>query len=569
MNKPRRGGLGVASLALALACVVALPVSVLAARAPTAPGLTSGKPTVGQVVTATRAPTAPKLSPAKPTVGQMVTAKGKLGTKVKRPVTLQVKSGGKWRTMAKGKSSSKGAYVLTGKAPGAAGTYDVRVVAKKGTYLVGKKARKLGALVSKVRKMTVVVVPTAPPLGASASATPPTPPKPTANPTPPAPTPPIPTTPTTPTTLTPTTPTTLTPTPTPTTPESELWASVTAGYWNHTCGIRRDGSAWCWGGGALGELGNGEEADSLVPVRVSGGGTWASLTVGASHTCGLRPDKSAWCWGGGLAGALGDGLSTNSSVPVQVTGEWISLSAGNSFTCGVDVNATAWCWGYNAYGRLGNGTTTNSAVPVDLSLSEAWESVSAGGYHACGIRSGGAAWCWGWNTWGAIGIGSMSDTPVTTPVHVLGLSVFSRVSAGGNHTCALRSDGSASCWGRGNIGALGTGSIIAYPGGSYPMATTGVWADLTAGGDHTCGVRLATRTLGCVGENGYGQIGNGTKLAALNWTEIPGSWTGVSAGARHTCAVKTDGSAWCWGANDFGQLGTGDKVASTVPVEVS
>ncbi len=51
--------------------------------------------------------------------------------------------------------------------------------------------------------------------------------------------------------------------------------------------------------------------------------------------------------------------------------------------------------GGNEYGQLGDGSTTGSAVPVAVSGAGTWAAVSAGGGHTCGLKSGGALFCWG------------------------------------------------------------------------------------------------------------------------------------------------------------------------------
>src|ERR1700710_2264327 len=45
-------------------------------------------------------------------------------------------------------------------------------------------------------------------------------------------------------------------------------------------------------------------------------------------------------------------------------------------------------------------------------------------------------------------------------------------------------------------------------------------------------------------------------------------WVQVSAGVDHSCGVRADGTAWCWGSNAHGQLGNGTKHSSRVPVQV-
>ncbi|MFC1482169.1 hypothetical protein ACFL51_00020 [Myxococcota bacterium] len=48
-------------------------------------------------------------------------------------------------------------------------------------------------------------------------------------------------------------------------------ANVDAGS-EHICSERTDGTAWCWGRGSYGLLGNGVTGDSFVPVQVVGSG---------------------------------------------------------------------------------------------------------------------------------------------------------------------------------------------------------------------------------------------------------------------------------------------------------
>jgi len=82
---------------------------------------------------------------------------GKLSKKVKRPVVLQVKKGKKWVKLASGKATKKGRYKLTAKAPSSPGVYSLRIVAKKGTFKVGKKTKRLPRLVSKSGRVTVAM----------------------------------------------------------------------------------------------------------------------------------------------------------------------------------------------------------------------------------------------------------------------------------------------------------------------------------------------------------------------------------------------------------------------------
>jgi alpha-tubulin suppressor-like RCC1 family protein len=86
----------------------------------------------------------------------------------------------------------------------------------------------------------------------------------------------------------------------------------------YACGLTAAGAAYCWGNNAHGELGNGTTTSSNVPVPVSGGLSFASISAGYFYTCGVTPAGAAYCWGDGPSGQLGSGPTVASLVPVQV-----------------------------------------------------------------------------------------------------------------------------------------------------------------------------------------------------------------------------------------------------------
>ena len=66
-------------------------------------------------------------------------------------------------------------------------------------------------------------------------------------------------------------------------PAAGTLAQISAG-WQHTCGLRADGSSTCWGYNSYGQ--------ATVPA-----GTFTQISAGWQHTCGLRADRSVTCWG--------------------------------------------------------------------------------------------------------------------------------------------------------------------------------------------------------------------------------------------------------------------------------
>ena len=164
------------------------------------------------------------------------------------------------------------------------------------------------------------------------------------------------------------------------------FTSLAAGD-SDVCGLTAAGTAWCWGVNQDGQLGNGTNDNSNVPVAVSGGLSFSSLGVGYAHNCGLVAGGAAWCWGDDLSYQLGDnqaaGMSSN--VPVAVSGghSFTAIASGQDGSCGLKADGTAWCWGQNSNGELGKGDADPSGVPMAVSMpvGKTFDMISFGGYH--------------------------------------------------------------------------------------------------------------------------------------------------------------------------------------------
>jgi alpha-tubulin suppressor-like RCC1 family protein len=134
------------------------------------------------------------------------------------------------------------------------------------------------------------------------------------------------------------------------------YQTIGAGY-THTCALATDGAAYCWGQNEYGQLGDGTNNDRRSPVRAVGERRYASLVtaITGSSNCGLTAEGAAWCWGLNNFGQLGNGSKAeSSSMPVAVSGglKFVSLSAGRFHACGVTVDDAVWCWG--GFGGLGS-----------------------------------------------------------------------------------------------------------------------------------------------------------------------------------------------------------------------
>lgn len=87
------------------------------------------------------------------------------------------------------------------------------------------------------------------------------------------------------------------------------------------------------------------------------------------------------------------------------------------------------------------------------------------------------------------------------------------------------------------------------------MPSTSTFSTVSAGGEHTIAIKT-DGSLYAWGDNEYGQLGDGTNDDKKVPTQIgsDNNWASVSAGGARTISVKTDGSLYAWGYNYSDQL---------------
>jgi alpha-tubulin suppressor-like RCC1 family protein len=346
---------------------------------------------------------------------------------------------------------------------------------------------------------------------------------------------------------------------------------ITAGY-EVSCALVRAGLQ-CWGAG---QLGNGTTTGSTTPVYVtqagSASGPIVMTTLGSIATnnpsCAQTGGHSgAMCWAPNVV----PNATHTSTVPVLVPGlnAAYALTAGWNHACALQSGGAVACWGDNSQGQLGDGTTTFASTPVLVTGLSGVTGISANLATSCAVLANSTVKCWGRNDWGQLGDGSLGGTGVhsASPVAVRGLTNVASIAVGGYHTCALLTDGTARCWGQGDSGQLGDGSMTTS---STPVTVSGLTGAiaLSAGYDTTCALLSqassppAPGTAVCWGN--YAGSLRGVPVNVVGLTDA----AEISVGFDHQCAMRTDGTALCWGYNDKGQLGNGSTWNSAIPVEV-
>jgi len=195
-------------------------------------------------------------------------------------------------------------------------------------------------------------------------------------------------------------------------------------------------------------------------------------------------------------------------------------------------------------------------------------SISAGEDHTVAVKTDGSLWAWGTNRYGSIGDGTTIDR--SSPTRIGANTDWVYASAGYSHTVAVRTDGSLWAWGLNEWSQLGDGTVSAS---LVPFRVAGGpeqgWASVSAGREHTMAVGN-DGSLWAWGRNLAGHLGDGTTTNRHVPTRIGtnNDWASVSAGRAHTVAIRTDGSLWIWGANWSGQLGNGLLTGSPAPIQV-
>ncbi|QSQ24701.1 hypothetical protein JY651_07060 [Pyxidicoccus parkwayensis] len=228
-----------------------------------------------------------------------------------------------------------------------------------------------------------------------------------------------------------------------------------------TCALRKDGTLWCWGANESGQLGVGDVTPHTGPTRVPKLPLEVvSVAAGTSHACVALRDGSLWCWGRSEYGALGLGDVHSSSVPTRVSGmsDVVRVAAGFQKTCAWKKDGSLWC-----FGDLLTEAPSHALamVPVEMKeLGRHVDEVVFGFRHTCARTSGqeeeGNVLCWGESTEGQSG--SSEPRALSSPLRVSGMKGQAvALTAGDSFTCAVTTEGSAWCWGRGTDGQLGTG----------------------------------------------------------------------------------------------------------------
>jgi len=223
-----------------------------------------------------------------------------------------------------------------------------------------------------------------------------------------------------------------------TNPDIYVYKKISSGN-SHVCALGVNSQIFCWGWNGYG----------LVTARPTSYG-FVDVTSGETHSCALSSQGTLHCWGNEADGRTNSPPRTN----------FVQVDAGNNHTCALTSSGEPYCWGKNSTGQT--TITTSSTL----------KTISAGGLATCALNSNDAIECWG----GSAAFRSAIPT-----------GKFVSISVGYAHACALDENHEMHCW------------------GVYPQTIEGVFSSISSGTNHNCALTNPDGYLKCWGNNTYGQ----------------------------------------------------------------
>ena len=319
------------------------------------------------------------------------------------------------------------------------------------------------------------------------------------------------------------------------------WTTIDSGF-NHSLAIRTDGKLFAWGNNSGAQLGLGNYISYSSPVQV-GTSNWTKIYATNYYSLAISAINSLFGWGNLTV------LNKNTVTPAF---SWSSVNTG----VGIHSDSTLWTWGINTNGQLGINDTVSRSSPIAVATNSWLSSVSTL-QNTYAIKNDGTLWAWGRNNIGQLGLGDTIDR--SSPVQI-GSSSWSSVSASlyGTHVLGITSTGALFAWGDNRYNQLGQNEFIVAPRSSPVQVGSSSWTKVSAGGQHSLAIRNDGALFGW-GRNGQGQV---TQNIAL-------SWASVSSGVSYNIALRNDGALFGWGLNNKGQLGLSDTVNRSFPVQIT
>lgn len=218
-----------------------------------------------------------------------------------------------------------------------------------------------------------------------------------------------------------------------------------------TCALDASGRVACFGFGGDAD----PRGEALAPIAFPA--PVEKIGVSAFTVCGLS-DGRLYCTGANVCAVLADTTTRAfDQVEIRLPGRVVDLGGGDVTFCALLESSALYCWGCNGAGMVDVREPDPVLTPV--AVLDDVERFDLGAIVSCAIRRGGETWCWGADNHGQLGDGPPPVDRKLPPARVVGLDDAVEIQAYDDHACARTAAGRAFCWGEGNAGQLGNGTL--------------------------------------------------------------------------------------------------------------
>ena len=303
----------------------------------------------------------------------------------------------------------------------------------------------------------------------------------------------------------------------------------------YTVALTTNGEVYAWGDNGSEQLGQGN-SKVLYATKIKnqdGTGPLQNIVdVIANHSNTLYLDNDGGLYICGYTDTTLYLGKTASTKGVTYLGQQnaIKITGGYQTVGIVTSSGKAIAWGKNSYGVLGNGTTTDNIISK-VTIGEDVDDFKLTCYSGMFLKDNGKAYSAGLNNYGQLGIGNTTSKSTYTEISLDTESKIKYIAPGGNTSAIMTSDGKVYETGYNKKGQLSDGTTT--NSNKFKLLLNNDNTEVTDAlvipekiGDATNVIHTLFAlirkdgSIWTVGENTYGQLGNGTTLNATYLTKV-------------------------------------------------
>ena len=303
----------------------------------------------------------------------------------------------------------------------------------------------------------------------------------------------------------------------------------------YTVALTTNGEVYAWGDNGSEQLGQGN-SKVLYATKIKnqdGTGPLQNIVdVIANHSNTLYLDNDGGLYICGYTDTTLYLGKTASTKGVTYLGQQnaIKITGGYRTVGIVTSSGKAIAWGKNSYGVLGNGTTTDNIIGK-TTIGEDIDDFKLTCYSGMFLKDNGKVYSAGLNNYGQLGIGNTTSKSTYTEISLDTESKIKYIAPGGNTSAIMTSDGKVYETGYNKKGQLSDGTTT--NSNKFKLLLNNDNTEVTDAlvipekiGDATNVIHTLFAlirkdgSIWTVGENTYGQLGNGTTLNATYLTNV-------------------------------------------------